>query len=341
MASVLSGSCSSSIRPGTATSFHTLGPASSVRRFYREGSSLRNNGPVQAQFRLDALALVACQAQGELSAESRNAEHTINGKGEKRKRRASMDQDNESPPRQRAALMDREGWNEIQEYGEFLRETVNTAAPNVFVSQSAEHRRASSSVSTGTTHRTREEKYITPFDALSWRNFHFHSEFKHLAPLTSQENRIHAKQSSKLSDWITDPINDSMFRGWNGLGQVVYPGPLSEVEQREQESAEVEAVGRILGEENEEAEQRQQTGEPALTLNPDEVVRTPNTASLRQTSFARYLSQEIPSSSKDTLLQLPGVTSSQPSRSSSMRSSDEDTKSIVSQDNHWRRTILG
>lgn len=340
MASVLSGSCSSSVSPVSATSFHTLCPASSRRRFIREGSSLRNNAPVQAQFRLDALALAASQAQGEVSAESRNAEHTINGKREKRKRSTSMDQENELPPRQRAA-MDREDWDEIQEYGQFLRETVNAAIPDVFVS-AEERRKASPSASTERTHRTREEKYITPFDSLSWRNLHFHSELKHLAPLTSQENRIHAKQSSKLSNWITDPINDSMFRGWNGLGQVVYPGPQSEEEQRQQASAQLEAIRGILEEENEsEVEEPPPTGEPALPLNPDEGIPTPNTTSAGQTSFARYLSQEAPSSSKDTLLPPPGVTSLQTSRSSSMRSSDEDTKSIVSQDNHWRRTILG
>jgi len=227
--------------------------------------------------------------------------------------------------------MDTEGWNEIQEYGKFLRETVNNAMPEEFGEQPPEQRRASST-SAETVHGTREEKYVSPFDWVSWRNFRLHSEFKHLAPLTSRENRIHAQQSSKLGDWITDPINDSMFRGWNGLGQVVYPEPLLEEEQREQEeSAETEAVERILGEDDEE----QQTGEQ--DSSGMEGVRTPS----QQTSFARYLSQESPSSPKDSSRQPPRVTSIEPSRSSSMRSSDEDTRSIVSQDNHWRRTIFG
>jgi hypothetical protein len=58
-----------------------------------------------------------------------------------------------------------------------------------------------------------------------------------------------------------------------------------------------------------------------------------------QSSFAKYLSQDAPQSTVRYLD--PRVTSVEPSRSSSMGGSDDDTRSIVSQDNHWRRTIFG
>jgi hypothetical protein len=152
-----------------------------------------------------------------------------------------------------------------------------------------------------------------------------------LAPLTARENRIHAQQSAKLIDWISNSDNDELFRGWSGLDQAIDPLPSPEQTQRQREVTESEALDRILqagDDESSATQSHQELGWRSAEHGG-------------RSAFEKYLSQEAPPFSASRYLE-PRVTSVEPSRSNSMvGGSDDDTRSVVSQDNHWRRTIFG
>jgi hypothetical protein len=158
------------------------------------------------------------------------------------------------------------------------------------------------------------------------------SDFALLAPLTSRETRRFARQSARLGNWILDSANDALFSGWQGLGQVVPPAPLPESERFHHEHLEREALEHILDEDEEDQatdQDREAMGE--LGWRPVARVRGERT----QTPFGRFLSQDLPPSRPPEV----GVTN--PSTRDSHSGSEEDTHSVVSQDNHWRRTIFG
>jgi len=154
----------------------------------------------------------------------------------------------------------------------------------------------------------------------------------HLAPRTACENRIQAQQSGKLIDWISDTVNDRLFRGWGGLDQVVDPSPSPDEAHKEREAMEVEALEHILEEHSDQLSSIQVHGTRELGWRSAE--------RRGQNTFAKYLSLEAPRSLSVGELK-PRVTSIDPSRSSSIGGSDDDSRSVVSQDNHWRRTIFG
>jgi hypothetical protein len=153
--------------------------------------------------------------------------------------------------------------------------------------------------------------------------------------LTSRENRIYAIQSAKLIDWIRDWGNDALFGTWQGLDQAVDSPPQSEEVRIYRESIEKAALQHILEVAPQESQSRRAIG-GELGWRPG----VDGKAESRQSAFARYISQEAPQSSHG-----PGfpVQSAEPSRSSSfsMGGSEDDAGSVVSQDNHWRRTIFG
>ena len=216
---------------------------------------------------------------------------------------------------------EKEEWESIQDYGKYLGKTADTFQYTVMEAPL----RPTSPINIPQKQRTTENLFSL-FEWFSWRNFRFNTEFAQLAPLTTRENRIHAQQSAKLTDWILDWGNDVFF-GWQSLGQVVGPPPHSEETRRHREMTEQQALHQILEVVVDPTSTPRPAGiRPALEGIPERA----------QSSFARYLSQEAPQSRGPHRLG-----GSEPSRSSSMAGSDEDTRSVVSQDNHWRRTIFG
>ncbi len=339
MASVLSESSSSTTTTATISSPVGLGafqilPA--VSRI-REGSYILGEEPGQVQARLNRL--VAEALHRESSSELTNAElgrvatralmsFGINQTREKRRRFVPEPMDVDM---KETTQTDKEGWESIQDYGNFLRETADTFQTNTFMpSPPAPPRTIPSPSEIGG--RIQESTQVSPIDRSSWSKFRFSADFAHLAPLTACQNRIQAQQSGKLIDWISDTVNDRLFRGWGGLDQVVDPPPSPDEAQREREAMEVEALEHILEEPNDQLSNIQFHGSGELAWG---------SADTRgQNTFANYLSQDAPQSLSARKLN-PRVTSIDPSRSSSMGGSDEDSRSVVSQDNHWRRTIFG
>jgi hypothetical protein len=227
----------------------------------------------------------------------------------------------------------KEEWKNIQDYGAFLKETATTFHQyDPFAAQPLDVRRDIPPSPTETSQRPDEWEDISPLDWLSWRNFRFNTVFSHLAPLTSRENRIYAMQSAKLIDWIRDWGNDALFGTWQGLDQVVDSPPQSDETRLYRESVEKAALEHILDvAPSLDRQSRQAIGE--LGWRPS------NSENL-QGAFARFISQDAPQPSHGPELR---VTSAEPSRSSSFSigGSEDDTRSVVSQDNHWRRTIFG
>lgn len=335
MASVLSESSSSATTTATISSpvgFEAFHIRPVVGRI-REGSYTLGEGPGQEQIRLNRL--VAEALHGESSPELRNAELGraatralvtigINQAREKRRRTAlaRMGVDREEAE----SINDKEGWESIQDYGNFLRATADTfRADSSMHSSPAPPKTIPSSPENG--RRMQKSSQISPIDRRTWEKFRFTTDFSHLAPLTARENRIQAQQSAKLIDWISDSANDGFFRGWDALDQATDAPPSSDEEQQQHQAMEMEALQRIL----------EAGDDPSADAKIQELGW--RSADVRGT-FAKYLSQEAPPSSSRIDLD-PRVTSVEPSWSSSMGRSDEDTRSFVSQDNHWRRTIFG
>jgi hypothetical protein len=233
------------------------------------------------------------------------------------------------------------GWEKIQEYGKYLGQTAelfrtdvtSTPPPTATHSpqQTMEERRKSSTSS-----------FISPIEQLQWKHFRFASDFEELAPLTSRENRIHAQQTTNLIDWISDPANDALFRGWSGVGQLCKLRKSTEEERQRREDQEVEALERILEvrDEGKKLSRNQSKGElgwHSVGMGTEG----------RPSSLAKYLSQDAPPSKRRRLegsvSRKASTTSEAPSRSNSTQTggSDEDARSIVAEDNHWRRTIFG
>jgi len=307
-----------------------------------ERSYILGEDPGQAQIRLNRL--VAEAFHGESSAELRNAElgraatralvnFGINQERDNRRRyaQADMNEDTEMS----STDMD-EGWESIQDYGNFLRKTADTFREEALVPSPPIQWRTIPGSSNDLC-KSRNEKRKTqspPIDGVSWRHFRLNAEFAHLAPLTSRENRIHAQQSAKLIEWISDPANNEMFREWSGLDQASKLPAVSEEAQRRRNDLEMEALDRILGGIEDQSTDRRYSEVAELGRGATDSQQTLG-------SFAKYLTMEAPQWSQRRLE--TGVTSVEPSRSSSMGGggSDEDTRSVVSQDNHWRRTIFG
>lgn len=348
MASVLSESSSST---GTATistpiSVGSLQFRPLLRSSKRDSSSrLFGEEPTQAQVRLNKLVVEALH--GESSLELRNAELGraaaralvnigINQALEEKRRAASTRMDIDPEPEKLSTEL-KEEWKSIQDYGLYLKDaaiTVHQSDP--FVSQIPDVRRDTPTSSTETSNRPEEFEDISPLDWLSWKHFRFNAVFAHLAPLTSRENRIYAMQSAKLIDWIRDWGNDALFGTWQGLDQVVDSPPQSEETRLYRESIERAALDHILDVAPSPDRQSQQAIGGELGWRPGLAGKSENL----QSAFARYISQDAPPPSNRPETR---VTSAEPSRSSSfsMGGSEDDTRSIVSQDNHWRRTIFG
>jgi hypothetical protein len=336
MASVLSESSSSAT---TVTLPSPLGysafPARPVPGRFREHSFPRGDDPGQAQIRFNRL--VAEALHGEPSPELRNAElgraatrALVNfGINQARGKHWKLDPSDSMDVDAAATHEADDGWESIQDYGKFLQETADT-----FRTESSSIYPATPQGMTPTSReralRMERIMSIPSVDGMSWHKFRFNVDFAHLAPLTARENRIHAQQSTKLIDWISDPANDELFHGWGSLDQVVDPPPASEETQNYREGQEKEALGRIVGEHDGQSADWETFGRGELGWRPAE--------GRAETSFAKYLALEVPQSSSRLG---PGVTSREPSRSNSLGGSDEDTRSVVSQDNHWRRTIFG
>ena len=346
MTSVLSESSSST---GTATisspaavgslQFRTL-PRSSNRE---SSSRLFGEEPTLAQVRLNKL--VAEAFHGESSLELRNAELGraaaralvnigINQAIEEKRKAASthMDIDSEQQP---LSTELKEEWKSIQDYSAFLRETAATVRlSDPLASSSLDVRRDLPPSGTETSLRPDELEDISPLDWLSWRNFRFNAAFAHLAPLTSHENRLYAMQSMKLIDWIRDWGNDALFGTWQGLDQVVDSPPQSEETRLYRESIERAALKHILDVDPSPERQSRQAIGGELGWRPG-AGRLENS----QSAFAKYISQDAPRPSHGPEPRASG----EPSRASSFSVglSEDDTQSVVSQDNHWRRTIFG
>jgi len=230
------------------------------------------------------------------------------------------------------------GWESIQEYGKYLRETADlfrtnqtkTPPPAVGATtqpppQTTEGRAEPSTSS-----------FISPIEQLQARNSRFAQDFAELAPLTSRENRIRAQQTANLIEWISDPGNDALFRGWSGLDQIANRPASPEQERQRRESMEVEALERIL-EVRDEAIKASTHGKEELGWHSVGMEEG------RPDSLAKYLSQDAPPSKRRRLDVGVRSATSERSRSSSGQTgvSEEDTRTVVSQDNHWRRTIFG
>ena len=347
MASALSESSSST---GTLTVPSPVGVGSlqfrPLPRSDKRGSSSRLFGeePTQAQVRLNKL--VAEAFHGESSLELRNAELGraaaralvnigINQAMEEKRRAASTRMDIDSGPERNSTEL-KEEWNSIQDYGAFLKETAITfQQSDPSAPQAPEPLRDLQVLPSQPSSRPDDSDDISPLDWLSWKHFRFNKVFAHLAPLTSRENRIYATQSAKLIDWIRDWGNDALFGTWQGLDQVVDTPPQSDEARIYRESIEKAALEHILEVAPPEGQGRRVIG-GELGWRPG----MDGKSECRQSAFARYISQEAPQSSHGPVLP---VQSAEPSRSSSFSTggSEEDTRSVVSQDNHWRRTIFG
>ena len=226
-------------------------------------------------------------------------------------------------------------WKNIQDYGQYLGQ----AASHFPLSPAGPVYPPPISVHTipppdGPTPQTSNSNQLSAFEWISWRQFEFNTEFSHLAPLNASQDRIYAQQSGNLANWVANPANDQMFSGWQSLNQVVDPPPISEEAQHQQEQQQAYALQQILTvQESDRLHQMSELGcRPESRFHGDQP----------QGPFAQYLSQQAPASSSQMQTQESGVTSNiEQSRSGSSGISDEDTRSVVSQDNHWRRTIFG
>jgi len=342
MTSILSESSSSTTTstlqsPLALAPFHIF-PA--VTRLH-ERSYVLGEDPGQAQIRLNRL--VAEAFHGESSAELRNAElgraatralvnFSINQERDKRRRysRTDMNEDTEMSSTDRD-----EGWESIQDYGNFLRQTADTFREEALLASPPIRWRTIPGSSNDLCKSRNEERKPQgpPIDGVSWPHFRLNAEFAHLAPLTSRENRIQAQQSANLIEWISDPANNELFGGWSGLDQASKLPAVSEEAQLRRNDLELKALDRILGGIEDQSTQRRYSEVAELGRGATDSQQTLG-------SFAKYLTIEAPQWSARRLE--TGVTTVEPSRSNSMGGgSDEDTRSVVSQDNHWRRTIFG
>jgi hypothetical protein len=220
-----------------------------------------------------------------------------------------------------------ETWDTIQEYGDFLRDTANNVSMDSLMSPLTAQVGEPTQRTTlpDDSQRISQATHISPFDFLTWRNFHFYEVFSHLAPLTVGENQLHARQSGKLIDWISDLSNDSMFGGWSGLSQAVSPSPRLEDARRRQDYLEQTVLRQIL-DDGHTAPRR--AGELGWKINEEPGGRK---------VFADFLLQEHPGRQEPA----SDGANVDTSKASSVDGSENDTPSVVSHDNHWRRTIFG
>jgi hypothetical protein len=335
MASVLSESSSSTTtittisRPARVGTFQNRPAGNRLR----EGSYILGEEPRQRQIRLDRL--VAETLYGESSSEPRNAElgraatrAFVNfGMNQAREKRRKTGSQRTALEQEKRESMTDKGWESIQDYGDFLGETADAFRMDTLTPSPLPTWKSMPS-STENVRGIPESSEVSLIDRQSWQKFRFGSDFAHLAPLTAHENRIQAQQSAKLIDWMSDSVNDGLFRGWGGLDQAIDPAPLSAEEQQQREATEREALQRILEASDDKSDDVQ-----------FKELGWRSAESRGNNTFAKYLAQEAPPLSPRYLG--PRVTSVEPSRSNSMGGSDEDTRRVVSQDNHWRRTIFG
>jgi len=297
--------------------------------------------PTQAQLKFNNFTAEALH--GELSAAQRHANVTGEQKIFGRDSRLEDFQRSVSKimdPQQTGGAdpTDSEGWQNIQEYGQFLGEAANhfPFSPNgpSYPPPISFH---TVPPPDNTTPQTSISSYISPFDWISWRQFQFNTEFSHLAPLDPSQDRTYAQQSANLSNWVANPANDAMFTGWQGLSQVADHQSISDETQRQREEEQQHALQQMLV-----VEGQQHTGSHSSATigdggwRPDPYFRGDPT----QSPFAQYLTQEAPVLSSQ-LTEMNGNNDVQPSGNKNPEISEQDTQGIVSQDNHWRRTILG
>jgi len=230
------------------------------------------------------------------------------------------------------------GWESIQEYGKYLGETAElfrtdyTMTPPPAAGATTQH----PPETTDAQGEPSTSAFVSPIEQLQGRNPRFAKDFTDLAPLTSRENRVHAQQTINLIEWISDPENDPLFRGWSGLNQIANRPASPEHERERRETAEVEAIEQILEVRDEEIK--------ASTHGKGELGwHSVGMGERRPSSLAKYLSQDAPPSKRRRLDVGVRTTTAERSRSNSAQTSvsEEDTRTVVSQDNHWRRTIFG
>ena len=216
-----------------------------------------------------------------------------------------------------------DGWESVQDYGNFLREAADTFRTTEMFSSTPPP--PSPPLPSSQTISTSETPDTSPYDWQSWKTFNFTDEFARLAPLSPQESQLQGHQSAKLIDWIKHSINDALFRNWRSLDQIISTPSNSEDARQEREPA---ASKPILHTPNDD------------DLLPDLIVReeasnqTPLSRELVQASLAVASTSQLAGREEDRA-QSAQI---EPRESSG---GAEDTRSVVSQDNHWRRTIFG
>ena len=233
-----------------------------------------------------------------------------------------------------------EEWKNIQAYGQYLGEAATNNFPlppngQTFPPPVPFH---TIPPPDNTTPQTSLSSYVSPFDWISWRGFQFNNEFSHLAPVDTAQGRTYAQQSSNLANWVSDPANDPAFVQWQSLNQVPEPQPISDEARQNQEEGERNALSQILTVEQDPrmgANMVPQMGGPGWQSDPrvhGNQVQGP---------FAQYLLQEAPISAPSS--HNVGVTNNgqQDWTQGSSATDNQDFQGVVSQDNHWRRTIFG
>jgi hypothetical protein len=236
----------------------------------------------------------------------------------------------------KAATEEMKGWESIQEYGKYLGATAELLTVHTNTLPSDAEATTQPPLHTGDAEALPSPlSFDSPIEQLRFRSSRFAAEFADLAPLTSRENRIHARQTTNLIEWISDPANDELFPGWCGLDQIGNR-PASPEEHQQKEDREVEALERILEVRDEE---RRSSTEGKGELGWHSV----GMGEGRPSSLAKYLSQDAPPSKRRRLEVVGTRGTTERSRSNNAQTgvSGEDTPRVVSQDNHWRRTIFG
>jgi len=319
-ATLLSESSSTSASPREATRYRLAGRKRDATFAFGD----------QPSSKLELNRLIADAFHGDSSVELRNAELTraaaralqsfsINQAKDERQTSVSRTDKDDS----RSPVHD-DAWGSIQDYGNFLRDTADTVQMATLMSPLTE---PSPDKSPEYSKRVPQTNHISPFDWLTWRDFRFQEEFRHLAPLTVNENRMHAQQSARLMDWIADASNRALFSGWGGLDQVASASPPSEEERERKNTIERAALKEIL--EGDPQRPTPRTGKLGSELNAD--------GNIGRSVFEEYLSQEYPEIKPTDI----GMTKIVETPKCSIDGSDVDTPTVVSNDNHWRRTVLG
>jgi hypothetical protein len=228
-----------------------------------------------------------------------------------------------------------EEWKRVQAYGQYLGEAANhfPLSPNgsAYPPPISFH---TIPPPDNTTPQTSLSSYISPFDWISWREFQFNNDFSQFAPLDAAQNRTYAQQSSNLSNWIVNPANETSFSGWQSLNQVPNPPPISDEAQQQQAETEFDSLRQVLTVQQDQNTTGAQIGEGTWQMGGH------FSANQMQGPFAQYLLQDAPISSS-SINEATVPIAIQQSWNPNTEMGEQDTRSVVPEDNHWRRTIFG